>query len=282
MLMYRRLFAVSVLLGLVALSCGGADTTFPDDAFAIRANSDLGMGPDRLLVGIAAADGTRLGSPDDEILLEVAPVDAPAAAQRAAGIWTWIVQDVTGLYRAEFDFDRPGTWTVTVLPETGPPLASVPFLVAEDPFSPAIGDIAPVVATPTLDDLPLERLTTDPTPDASFYELSLDAALGNGRPTVVVFSTPAYCVTAACGPMLDAVQEAAPSYPQADFVHVEVYTRFWEDGFEPTPAFVAPSAGPEGFNLVSEPWVFVVGADGRVLARFEGVMDPVELGVHLG
>jgi hypothetical protein len=275
------------LAGLVAVAalssaCGGAAASFGDDAFAVRANSDLGMGRDRLLVGIGNDGGARLGSPDDSVTLEVAPVDDPASVQRAPGVWTWIVPDVTGLYRAEFDFDRPGTWTVTVVPETGAPLEAVPFLVAADPFAPAIGEQAPVVPTPTLDDLPLERLTTDPTPYPAFYELSLDEALANGRTTVLVFSTPAYCVTAACGPLLDTVQQVAPDYPEANFIHVEVYTDFWTEGFVPGVAFIAPSAGPGGFNLVSEPWVFVIDPAGRIVARLEGVMAPEELVSLLG
>lgn len=281
MLVARRIGLSLVALALFAGACG-ADSTFPSDAFAIRANMDLGLGKDRLLIGIGAEDGTRLGSADDAVTVRVAPVDEPAAEQSAPGLWTEIIPEVSGLYRATFDFDRPGTWLATVVPEDGDPMEPVPFLVAEDPWTPALGEQAPVAATPTLDDLPLERLTTDPTPDVAFYETSLDDAIASGLPTVLVFSTPAYCQTAACGPLLDNVQEVMPQYPDVNFVHVEVFTEFWTDGFTPTAEYIAPSAGPDGYNLPSEPWVFVIDAGGVIVGRFEGAMASAELAPLLG
>jgi hypothetical protein len=276
-----RSMAAALALAIVATACGG-EGTFPDGSFAVRASGDLGTGSERLLLGIGGPNGSRLGAPEDPVVIEVAPADDPTATQRTPGIWTWIVPEATGLYRARFDFDRPGTWLATVIPEEGPSLEPVPFLVLADPLAPALGEPAPSLVTPTLADLPLERLTTDLTPDPAFYEVSLDEALTNGRRTVLVFSTPAYCQTAACGPLLDNVQDVSPQYPDVDFIHVEVFTEFWTEDFAPTPAYLAPSAGPDGFSLPSEPWVFVMDETGTVVARFEGVMAPEELAPFLG
>ncbi len=269
-------------LAFVATACGGGDATFPDGAFAVRANADLGVGNDRLLVGVLLPDGTRLGSPEDGVILEVAPADDLGAVQRVDGVFTWIVDDSTGLYRAAFDFDRAGTWVVTVVPEAGDPLEPVPFPVLADTSAPALGEKVPVIETPTLDDRPIGRLTTDPEPDLRFYELSLDEALASGKRTVLVFSTPAFCQTAACGPLLDNVKSVAPSYPDANFIHVEVFTDFWEDGFVPDFSHLAPAAGPDAFALPSEPWVFVIDESGTVIGRFEGVMAGAELAPLLG
>lgn len=264
-------------MAAVVMACGGSSSVFPDDATGIRASNDIGVGRGRLLIGVSQPDGSRLGSPDVPITLEVSPADEETAIQSVPATFTWILEDVTGLYRAEFDFDRAGTWQATVVAEDGSRLDPVFFSVFEEPFAPAVGAAAPIPPTPTLDDLPIEELTTDSNPDLRFYELSLEEAIASQRPTVVVFSTPAYCQTAACGPLLDTVKEVAPSYLDVNFIHVEVFTGLTDPEFEPDSAHLAESVTEPWYRLPSEPWVFVIDKAGNIAARFEGVMDRAEL-----
>ena len=232
------------------------------------------MGRDRLLIGLGDSSGARLGSPDQAVSITRVPGRRmPERASTAEAAWTWIVDDVTGLYRAEFDFDQPGVWVAEVTPEGGPPLEPIAFEVLADPYAPGLGEAAPAPSTPTLDDAPIEELSSDPDPEPSFYELSLDEAIGNGTQTVVVFSTPAFCASGACGPLLDIVKGVAPDHPDVQFVHVEVFTGITEPDFVPDASHLAPAVGPEWYNLPSEPWVFVVDGDGTVIARYEGVLD---------
>jgi hypothetical protein len=168
-----------------------------------------------------------------------------------------------------------------VAPATGDPLPPTGFNVLADTSAPALGERAPASPTPTVGEAPFEQFTTDSDPDPAFYELSLDEAVGNGRKTVVIFSTPAFCQTATCGPLLDIVKGEAPNYPDVNFVHVEVYTNLTDPDFAPIPANLAPSVGAAWWNLPSEPWVFVVDESGIVQARFEGVMAPEELQAEL-
>lgn len=272
-----RLIGGIALIVMFATACGSSG--FPDNAFAIRASSDLGVGRERLLIRIGADDveSSRLGSPEEAVTLEVAPADDMSAVQSAAGVFTWIVDDVSGLYRAEFDFDRAGTWQATVVAADGSRLEPVFFTVLEEPLAPALGALAPLPPTPTLDDLPLEELTTDPEPDRRFYELSLQEAVASQRPTVLVFSTPAYCETAACGPLLDVVKAVAPAYDDVNFIHVEVFTGLTDLDFKPDSAHLAESVTDRWYRLPSEPWVFVIDRAGNIAGRFEGVMDRVEL-----
>jgi hypothetical protein len=277
--------ASALVVAILAAGCGsdGAEpATFPVGSFAVMANSDVGVGPARLLVGVVEEDGTRIGGPEDSVEIEVAPVDGPGQPQRVAGVFTWIVEGAVGLYRAETTLDAPGIWAMTVHPATGDPLPPVPFTVLEDTFAPNIGEAAPVAPTPTLRDGPIEDLTTDDQPDPRFYEVTLDEALSSGKPTVLVFATPAYCTSAACGPMLDTVKGAASDHPDVNFIHIEVYTGFNEPGFVPDPAHLAPAVGPDYWNLASEPWVFVIDGEGIVTGRFEGVMAAEELTALLG
>jgi len=201
----RYLQRLALALGVAAIfaaSCGGDSSVFPEDAIAIRVSNDIGLGQERLLIGVATVDGSRLGSPEEPVSFEVAPVDEPAATQSVAATFTWILEDVTGLYRAELDFDRAGVWQVTVKPDGGAALDPVLFNVAAEPFAPALGAMAPAAPTPTLDDFAIEQLTTDDEPDLDFYKISLEDSIASAMPTVLVFSTPAYCQTAACGPLL--------------------------------------------------------------------------------
>ena len=270
---------VAVLLG----ACGGSapeasnDPQFPSGSLSIVANADIAVGPARLTVAVAEGDGTRLGSPEDVIAVEVAPADQPEMRQRADAAFVWIIDDAFGLYRADFDFDRPGLWSLTVVPAEGPPLDPTLFAVNDDNIAPGVGDAAPLVATPTADLAALSEITTDPDPDPRFYEVSLDVAAVSGSKTVAVFSTPAFCRTATCGPVLDQAKRIAPGYPDVNFVHIEIYTGFNDPDFVPDADHLAAPVTAAGWNLPSEPWVFVVDEAGVITHRFEGVVDPIEL-----
>lgn len=277
-----RALLVGAAAALLAASCGGSGegdpaADFPDGAVAFVANADIAVGPSRLVVAVAENDGGRLGSPRDVIALEVAPADQPEMRQRAEGAFVWIIEDAFGLYQADFEFDRPGAWQVTVVPQSGKPLEPSFFGVNEDTIAPGVGDRAPLVPTPTVAGAALAEITTDPRPDPEFYEMSLDVATASGRPTVAVFSTPGFCRTATCGPMLDQTKELAPDYPGVNFVHVEIYTGFDEPGFAPDGDHLAPAVLESGWNLPSEPWVFVIDESGVITHRFEGILDAAEL-----
>jgi hypothetical protein len=282
---------VAVALVILAAGCATDDggqseeqsaAGFPEGSFALIASSDVGTGPSRLLVGVTQEDGTRIGSPEDPVEIEIAPLDAPEDVRRVPGTFMWVAEDLYGLYRAEAGFDRPGLWSVTVKPTNGEALPPTELTVRDETSAPNIGEAAPVAPTATLDDAPIVDLTTDPDPDERFYQTTLDEALASGKQTVLVFATPAYCTSATCGPMLDTVKEAAARYPDVNFIHIEVYQGFNEPGFAPDPAHLAPAVGPEYWNLPSEPWVFVMDDRGVVTGRFEGVMAPEELDALLG
>ena len=287
--MRYRLVSFLLSLAVVATACGDndAEPTFSgdgDDVVAIRANNDLSTGRERLLLVISRLDGTRLGSPDQPIEVEVAPEEDPSLVQRSPATFDWAILEGLGFYRATFDFDRPGTWLVTVHPAVGDPLDTILINIGDDscrapesavPCAPRVGEPAPALATPTLDDAELADLTTDPEPDERLYRLSLDEALSNGRPTVVVFATPAYCSSATCGPILTNLKPVIDEHPEVDFVHIEVYTGLRDPDFAPGPDTVAEAV--LAWKLPSEPWVFVTDGDGVITARFEGTMTASEL-----
>jgi hypothetical protein len=107
-------------------------------------------------------------------------------------------------------------------------------------------------------------------------------ALADRQPFVLVFATPAFCRTRTCGPALDIVKTAARKVgSKVAFIHVEPYQLQVVDGAL-QPVFdeqgqlqVVPSVNEWG--LRTEPYVFVVDANGHVAAKFEGVAGEDEL-----
>lgn len=266
----RSLAAVAAL----AACGGGSAAVIPEEAFPVVANADLAVGSQRLLVGLVTTDAVSHAAPDLPVEIDLYPPDEAQPAISVEATFLWTVPDVRGLYRADVTFDRAGTWGVLLHSRDGPPTQIVPFAVAEEGLTPAIGEPAPAVATSTAGDVAdLAEITTDPEPDPRFYQLSLDQALTSGRPTVVVFATPAFCESATCGPMLDTVKQVSGDFPEMNFVHVEIYQNLDAQTRDQLQVVEAV----EVWKLPSEPWVFVVDGDGLVAAKFEGVVDIEEL-----
>jgi hypothetical protein len=226
----------------------------------------------RLMVGLVDIETADfLASPD---LPATAILTSPDEREiEAAAEFMWTIPDVVGLYLVRATFDQEGTWWVRLRPEGMGPTQQAAFTVSATDEVPGVGDLAPAMKTSTLSDFSLDEISSDDEPDPAFYQLSLDDALGNGRPTVVVFATPAFCVSQTCGPMLDQVKQVAPAHPNANFLHVEIYQNL--DATSADDLIIVPAV--LAWGLPSEPWVFVIDSNGIVVARFEGAMKASEL-----
>lgn len=211
-----------------------------------------------------AATATFAG-PDDQTISDV-PLD-----------FTWAVPQVRGLYEAKADFPAAGKWSVTVSADGYPKTDPAVVVISDKTAMPQVGDKAPPEVTRTLNDGPVAEISSDPNPDPDFYRLSLDQALADGRPTVVVFATPAFCTSQTCGPMLDTVKGVAADHPQADYVHVEIYQNLDATSFDD----LIPVKAVETWALPSEPWVFVTDSKGIITARWEGTVDAKDLAAAL-
>jgi hypothetical protein len=264
---------LAAVLVVVAVSCSSESSEF--EIVGIRASTDPAVGDDRFLFAVSEIGGRRRGSPDESVTIVATSLDTPETKISANADFIWVVPEAIGLYRAGVAFDRPGLWEIDFEISTGE--RTQPFLVdvQAEPSTVAVGEMAPRTVTPTTDEAPIEDLTTDPAPFLSFYELSLDEAFTNGRQSVVIFATPAYCTSATCGPLLQQTKEAAREFENVNFVHVEVYSGFNEEGFQPDVDHLVPAV--VDFGLPSEPWIFVVDQDGVVKSRLEGVLGAGEL-----
>jgi hypothetical protein len=194
------------------------------------------------------------------------PIGIPGKSESATG-------GVTRIYVARFRLSKPGKYTLVAQPD-GAKIQGIANLdVRKRPQAPAVGDRAIPSRTPTLASAhgDVASLTTADPPDLSLLRYSVADSAKAHVPFVLVFATPKFCNSRTCGPVVDVAQAVQRRFAGSGvrFIHVEVYT-------DNNPA--------QGFNrwfrewrLPSEPWVFVVGRDGRIRARFEGSVSQAEL-----
>ncbi|MFN8521149.1 MAG: hypothetical protein U0667_17570 [Chloroflexota bacterium] len=191
----------------------------------------------------------------------------------------------TGLYRLTAIFDCVGAWgmALTATLPSGSVTTRMIFDVLPYGSTPAIGAPAPrsdslTATTPE----GIAAISTDTSPDPDLYRLSIAQAVGSGRPTYIVFATPAFCQTATCGPTLDIVKTVVPDYTdRVDFIHVEPYL------LQPTDSGLQPLLDADGhlqvvqsvidYGLRTEPYQFLVDGSGIVRAELQGIASADEI-----
>jgi len=279
----RRLIILLTLFAsfaLAAAACGGDDE--PETTFTpIPGNSELIVGANRFAVGLIDKDNQPvLEAPGTSLHLRFF-FEEELAFEQDAG-FTWAIPDVNGFWVANIDFDQAGTWEAeAVLTRDGDETkVSFVFPVLAEGNAPAVGDPAPPTKNLTLQLEPnVRKISTDEEPDPAFYQMNVAQALQAGRPFVVVFATPAFCQTQFCGPVVENVREVKAEFAaDVNFIHIEPYGLDDEGQL-----LTAAGGGPvvvqamDDWHLQTEPWVFVVDADGGIAARFEGAASPEEL-----
>jgi len=227
-----------------------------------------------------------LGEPLTATFLPIPGLDIPTPEHGPAVVGTDVL---TGVYRLDVDLDAPGFWGVSVtadLLDVGTVEGRAVFRVLEAPEVVAVGDPAPPTPNLVREDIAAglapasaldSRLRTADDRDRAeaLHRTRVDEAIAAGRPVVIAIATPVYCVSLVCGPLTEYLLDVAERFgDRADFVHIEV----WED-FESTPPRLNRAAAVwiQTETGGREPWVFLVDASGTVIARWDNVVDPVEL-----
>ncbi len=250
-------------------SSGGADTgglgvfTFFDSSVLV-AGTEV-----RAPIGIGDADGPlSIEDSPPEITVTVTSdgeeVATETVAFRSEGL-------PRGYYPLRFVPPAAGIYDLVVNADGLPELTAA--IQLGDPATVAIpgpGDPFPVIDTPTVEDArgvtPIcTRETVCPLHDRNLPELLLD-----GQPSVVLVSTPEFCSTAVCGPVLELVLAEADARPGVSMLHAEVYADPAND-----LATVAPIVQAMGFTF--EPSVILVDGAGTIVERLDFVFDASEL-----
>jgi hypothetical protein len=181
------------------------------------------------------------------------------------------------LYVADVPFDKPGNYEVLGMARLDDRLvaatSAAPQLVVvskkDDPV-PAVGESPPRIHTPTEAEVSgdLSKIDTR-APHDDMHKVDFADVVGQ-KPVVLIFATPLLCQSRVCGPVVDVTAQVEDEFrDKVDFIHMEIYNdNEINKGTRPQV---------NAFGLPSEPWVFVIGKDGKVAARIEGAFSVKEL-----
>jgi hypothetical protein len=208
------------------------------------------------------------------------PSGDPADGPRAT-----LPNDGRGVYVAyDMGFDPAGFWEVQVtadVQDVGPLNGVANFQVLAEPSVPAPGERALRTKNLTMESTDAPPSAIDSRagddlasiPDPELHDWTIAEAIAEHRPVLVTFSTPAFCQSKFCGPVTDVVADLAADYPdRAVFIHVEV----WRDYAGGVINRAAADWLLRDGNL-TEPWLFLIGANGTVLERWENLYTREEV-----
>jgi len=283
--------ALTLVACFIAASCGGSSSAkeepdpstlealwrAPGEDVAITpGSSDFGPGRVRLTFLIIDGQGGVVARPSARIWvargLEEQPFARATARSEKIGVAGSDPADAKEIFVTSLQLQEPGKYWVLAEPVGGRKVQAVGTVVVKKrTVAPDIGAAAPASETPTLSTATLAELSTSRVPDRELYRSSVADALADRAPFVVAFATPKYCTSRTCGPTVDVVNTVRRDHADSEvrFIHVEVY----EDN-DPAKGV---NRWMKEWKLPTEPWVFVVGADGKVRDRFEGTVSVREL-----
>ncbi len=234
--------------------------------------SDLAVGPNQRFLVALIGPGNQLIT-DAQVELGFFKITGADSAQlRSRAKATYLEPPGApgrGIYVARTDFDEAGDWGVeanVVRPTGSQPPIRVSFKVKPTSETPALGQAVP--ASRTLvghSEQEVESFCSARPADPEFHQLSIADAIGQGKPTAILFATPGFCESMLCGPSLESLRTLRQRFgDQANYVHVEIY----KDGRPNDRKEMVPAVSEWG--LPSEPWLFVVDSSGRLADKFEG------------
>jgi hypothetical protein len=286
----RSAAALCLVISFIAAGCGGSssakeepDATLEalwrapgEDVAIVPGTADFGPGNVRLTFLVVDGQGRVVTRPRARVWLarglKAKPFVETTARSERIGIEGGESADVGSIFVTRIDIEQPGKYWLLAEPIGGRSIQAVGNVVVRaKPVAPAVGDPAIPSDTPTLENATIDELTTSRVPDLELYRSSVKAALAAKAPFVVVFATPEYCTSRTCGPVVDVVSAVCNRHAgsKVRFIHVEVY----RDN-DPTKG---ENRWFKQWHLPSEPWVFLVGPDGKVRERFEGTVSVREL-----
>jgi hypothetical protein len=185
----------------------------------------------------------------------------------------------TSVYTSQVDLADKGEWRILAMIRDDDGTLSWTYsnssaVVGQFPSIPNEGDDAPLIHTPTADDVggDLTKIDTRQPPD-SMHDVDYADVIGK-EPIVLMLATPALCMSRVCGPVVDIAEEVKSERPDdAAFIHMEIY--------KDNNISKGPNEQVQAFHLQSEPWLFVIDADGTITTRIEGAFSADELNAAL-
>lgn len=248
----------------------------------INPTGELTCGANRLLFSFLDSQNRPVGKPDRtaSVALYNLARDASRPAVTVSGTFVWAIEGSVGIYVANVSFAEAGVWGAeftTAAAGARTDTVRMTFSVSPSTKVVRVGQKAPASKTPTGDPA---TISTDTRPDPAFYATSVDAALADRKPFVLVFATPKFCASGQCGPTLERIKPFKATYPSVTFINVEPY-QLKLDGGQLQPVLtqnqLTPAQSTIEWGLPAEPWVFVVDRDGIVRGSLSLIFGDAEL-----
>ena len=138
-----------------------------------------------------------------------------------------------------------------------------------------VGDPVFSVETPTTtNSMGVSPICTR-TPQCPLHATSFAQVLQTKGPTALLISTPGFCQTAVCGPVLELLVSERANFPNIRMVHAEVYVDPQEFASgKPNPR---TTGAVKAYGLSFEPSLVIANADGIVVSRLDFTWDRAEL-----
>lgn len=228
--------------------------------------------PQRLPLLIAAPDGAPLERIDGPVSFTVATTEGDPIGDPIR-----VAPRADGLARAYLPlvvtFPEPGIYSITGSYQGSELRAAVQSHDPAEVSLPQVG--SPLIAppTPTISDPQGVSPLCTADPPCPLHQTNL-ATLDRTGPVALLVSTPRYCATAICGPVLEFLVEAAAERPDLIAVHAEVYAN---PESAPSITMARPAPVVEALSLSYEPALFVMDVRGTLVARLDTIFDRSEL-----
>lgn len=256
-----------------------------DNLVVSPAGQAFGPGKNRLGFGVFTVDREAVGDAEVAVYAASGP-DQPAEGPFPATVYPL---ETPAAYRAASTSSDPDAAEFIYVTEIQAPAngklwmtaliaTDSGFQTSEMPTAkinrfedvPEVGDRAPVVHTPTVEDVGGKVSEIDTrNPPSTQHDDDLADVLGE-RPVVLLFATPALCQSRVCGPVVD-ITEQVKDETNADvaFIHMEI---FQDNDFQK-----GPRPQVRAYHLPTEPWLFVIDREGRISTVVEGAFGAEEL-----
>jgi hypothetical protein len=298
-------FACFLTAALVLAGCGGSKSSTPTttvtttpaggsktiqqllaspgaDVALVSGTSEYSPGPIRVSFLVVRHDGSTVSSPRARVWIATGlkdvpyeqaaatlePIGVPGRSQLALG-------GAGSIFVVHLHAPKPGRYWVLAEPVgASKPIQALGNVdVKASTSEPAVGARALRSQTPTIASTHgnFRLLTTKSPPDRDLLRYSVADSIAAHKPFLLVFATPKFCTSRTCGPVVDVVEAAKKRLAGGDvrFIHVEIFK-----GNDPAKGY---NQWVKEWKLPTEPWIFLVGADGRIKAKFEGSVSVAEL-----
>ncbi len=250
------------------------------DLSVILGTTDLAVGTHRIAFALSDTAGV-IRLPTIELHAYPPTSATGAVPQLATATFSEFPLGFRGVYITQLNFDQPGEWqieTTVTTPGGGTSSIRFPVTIAEFTSAPDVGAPAHRSISRTLDDVAsLLDLSSGANPDPALYTTSIDRALDDGRPLVIVFASPGFCTNALCGPQVEMLSELRAHYPnRATYIHVDIYENP-QQLRQGDINLVRRTPLLNEWGLNTDEWTFIIDANGRVIHRFESFAPFQEL-----